>query len=264
VEILFHKMQGAQNEFIVVDRRQCDLPDELAPLVQHLCDAETGIGADGVIFFAPGQQVDMHMYFFNPDGSEVDFCGNGARCLAWLSVHLGLSKQKIRIQTGAGTIDAELINQEVQLTLGHFNPPLLDVKLSEKMSVDVIQIGVPHAVLWVDQMDHIDLDIMGPQIRSHAHFASEGTNANWATYDEEGVIHMRTYERGVEGETLACGSGAVAVAITAVKRSYSHFPVTVICAGGDRLIVDLVGDEITLRGGAVLEYSGVWKNGIRL
>ena len=169
------------------------------------------------------------MYFFNPDGYEVDFCGNGARCLAWLCAEIGLSNHKLSIQTRAGVMTAEVIGPEVILTLGHVDQPLLNVTLSEEMRVDVVQAGVPHAVLWCDQLDHIDLNKVGYSIRSHTHFAPQGINANVATYDEKGIIYMRTYERGVERETLACGSGAVAVAMSAVERGYSHFPVSLMC-----------------------------------
>ena len=264
MDIPFYKMHGAQNEFVLIDRRQQGLPEVYTTLVQHLCDPKKGLGADGVIFFEPGKAVDVCMYFFNPDGHEVDFCGNGARCLAWLCAEVGLSKKQLSIQTRAGVMAAEVLDQEVILTLGQVERLVLDVTLSEEMKVDVIQAGVPHAVLWSDQLDQIDLNIVGPYIRSHTHFAPEGINANVATYDKEGVIYMRTYERGVERETLACGSGAVAVAMCALERGYSHFPISVMCAGGDRLIVDRQQDNITLQGGAVLEYSGVWKHGTRL
>ena len=158
MEIPFYKMHGAQNEFVLIDGRQQDLPKADTALVQQLCDPKKGVGADGVIFFKPGGATDVCMYFFNPDGYEVDFCGNGARCLAWLCAEIGLSKHKLSIQTRAGVMTAEVIGPEVILTLGHVDQPLLNVTLSEEMRVDVVQAGVPHAVLWCDQLDQIDLN----------------------------------------------------------------------------------------------------------
>ena len=174
MDIPFYKMHGAQNEFVLIDRRQQGLPEVYTTLVQHLCDPKKGLGADGVIFFEPGKAVDVCMYFFNPDGHEVDFCGNGARCLAWLCAEVGLSKKQLSIQTRAGVMAAEVLDQEVILTLGQVERLVLDVTLSEEMKVDVIQAGVPHAVLWSDQLDQIDLNTVGPYISVAQPFFSRG------------------------------------------------------------------------------------------
>ena len=224
----------------------------------------TGIGCDGFLLIQSSTAADVRMRFINPDGGEVDMCGNGARCVARFAYELGIAPKQMKIQTGAGVVKAEVMGKQVQLDLTAPKHLQTGVGLGLDWTVDFIDTGVPHAVAWVDDPAEVDILAWGAHLRGHALFGPEGTNANFARVEEDGSITSRTYERGVEAETLACGTGAAAVATIASARGWVNSPVTVHCAGGFDLVIHSVPGAVTLTGSAEFVFDGEVEYGDRL
>jgi diaminopimelate epimerase len=216
----FVKMQGSGNDFVVI-RQKGVLP------VEKICDRRFGVGADGVLRMGSSQKADVRMRIFNADGSEAEMCGNGARCLALYFSGVA-QKKKFRIETNAGILDAVVDGTRVKL---HMTDPT-DLKLDVKVAVgnqifdaDFINTGVPHTVIEVDSLDGVPVQKLGRAIRRHDVFKPAGTNVNFVKIISEDRIRVRTYERGVEDETLACGTGSVASAIiAALNHAPEGFP----------------------------------------
>ncbi|MFH0940678.1 MAG: diaminopimelate epimerase [Candidatus Omnitrophota bacterium] len=217
------KMQGSGNDFVVVESRQSSLISR--QLIIKMCDRKYGIGADGVLLLEKTNKADIRMRIFNADGSEAEMCGNGARCAA-LYVSHGFStsgrKKRVTIETKAGILEAFVKGEIIKLKM---TDPL-DVKLGMKIhaggkecEVDYINTGVPHAVVKVADLSRINVRAMGRAIRRHEIFGPAGTNVDFIKVTDTDHILVRTYERGVEDETLACGTGSVASAIVAVLGS---------------------------------------------
>ena len=239
--IAFWKMAGAGNDFILVDNRSGTLDSDLAHAARRLSDRKHSIGADGLILLESSQAADIRMRIFNPDGSEAQMCGNGVRCLAKFSVDNRITKNPLKIETIAGVIGAEVKNNGLVrakmgdptgLRLG-FN---LEV-LGKRMDLNFINTGVPHAVLLTDSLEDIDVFTLGRAIRRHSSFAPEGTNANFISVRHDNSLHIRTYERGVEDETLSCGTGATAAALVAASLKGFESPVVVTPKSGESLKV---------------------------
>ncbi|MFH1460710.1 MAG: diaminopimelate epimerase [Candidatus Omnitrophota bacterium] len=206
----FTKMVASGNDFIIYDNRRVSLKNasELAVL---LCARTTGIGADGLILIEKSKRADFKMRIFNPDGSEAEMCGNGIRCAA-----LYKSKKNVVIETLAGILKAELKENAIKVKMT--NP--YDLQLNLNLNIDgkihqvnFINTGVPHAVSFVENLEATRVKLIGRLIRYHRDFEPEGTNVNFAKIIDQGEIALRTYERGVEAETLACGTGSVAAGL---------------------------------------------------
>ncbi len=261
--IKFTKMEGAANDFIVVDNRKGDFPAR-TKTIQFLCDRKRGIGSDGILLVEPSKVADFRMRFFNPDGGEVDMCGNGARCISRFAYELGVARKHTRFETAAGIIEAWLEKDEVRIQLSEPKDQNLyeQVRLNDgEHTVHLINTGVPHAVLFVRDLAKVAVDKLGAEIRYHKDFQPEGTNANFAKIDGKHAIDVRTYERGVEGETDACGTGVVASAIVSHLVLKTFPPIRVKTRGGDVLEVDFKrGDkgvhEVTLKGPAQFVFEG--------
>jgi diaminopimelate epimerase len=208
-------MTGAGNDFILMDARRH--PSLLhVPFVPKVCDRKFGVGADGVLLLTRSKKADVGMRIFNADGSEAEMCGNGARCLA-LHHFLRSNKKKFSIETGAGILQARVAGP-ASVTLRMTDPA--DIRLGQKVrlgheTVDVafINTGVPHAVVEVEDLEGVPVVRLGRSIRRHAIFKPAGTNVDFIRVHDRQRIDIRTYERGVEDETLACGTGSVAGAI---------------------------------------------------
>ncbi len=264
MKISFTKMHGAGNDFIMVDDRATTFPMEDKAFIERISSRRTGIGCDGIILLQPshvlgkveGETVDLRMRFINPDGGEQDMCGNGARCIARLAFDLGIAPAGMKIETGAGIVRAEVLGDLIRLDLTDPTDLELGVAVDLEWPVDFANTGVPHAVAWVDDVQAIDLPKLGKLIRGHEMFAPNGTNANFARVEVDGTLSMRTYERGVEEETLACGTGAAAVAVLAAEHGWVKLPVPVHCAGGHDLVVNTACGKTTLTGGAEYVYDG--------
>ena len=207
-KIKFTKMVGSGNDFIVIEGRPTG---SLSGLAKTLCDRRRGIGADGVLLLSRCKQADLRMRIFNADGSEAQMCGNGARCAAFFS-----NRKKVRLLTGAGVIPACVCANKVKIQLTTPREVKLDIPLrvnGRLLKVNFINTGVPHVVVFVNGIEKIDLMHIGSSIRNHQAFLPQGTNVNFVQEKDKNFIVIRTYERGVEGETLACGTGSTAAAL---------------------------------------------------
>ncbi len=265
MKIEFTKMHGAGNDFIMVDDRTCwTFPVDDKAFIERIASRRTGIGCDGIILLQPSDTADFRMRFINPDGGEQDMCGNGARCIARLAFDRGIAGAGMKIETGAGIVHAEVLDDLIRLDLTDPVDLRLNLETGLEWNVDFLNTGVPHAVAWVEDVQAVDLPVFGRALRYHTLFKPEGTNANVARVEADGTLSMRTYERGVEAETLACGTGAAAVAVLAAERGWVNLPVPVHCAGGHDLVINTVCGITTLTGGAEHVFDGEIEYGNRV
>ena len=264
----FFKMSGSGNDFILIDNRDKSLTVEnIAEFVRTVCERKVSVGADGLIIIENSRRADFRWRFFNADGSEVDMCGNGARCAARFAYIRGIAKEKMSFETGAGIINAEVRGDVVKLKLTEPQAMKINIliMLEERpLEVSFINTGVPHCVLFVNGLDRYDVFNMGRKIRYHKEFQPEGTNANFMEVIDRHTIRIRTYERGVEDETLACGTGAVASALISSSRGLVESPVDVRVKSGETLKIyfqkmDQGFEDIYLEGKANVVYEGrIW------
>ena len=270
--IPFLKMQGAANDFVVVDHRAPFLPATdagLEPLVRRLCDRRRGVGADGVLLLERGNDVDFAMRYYNADGRPADFCGNGARCLARLALDLGLgSGGEVRFHTAVGVQRARRGDDGKGIEL-HFGvvqgpgPAEIVEAMGRGFTGRRALTGVPHFVVPVERVEWVPVKEWGSALRHHATFGPAGTNVDFIARLAPGRVAMRTYERGVEDETLACGSGAMASALWAIAEGDVP-PIAIVTAGGDELWVSVrpgphgAGWDVRLTGPAEVVYRGEW------
>ncbi|MFH1656080.1 MAG: diaminopimelate epimerase [Candidatus Omnitrophota bacterium] len=207
-KINFTKMVASGNDFIVVD----ELKTNLHSLARRVCERKTGVGADGLLTIKKKKAGHFNMRIFNPDGSEAEMCGNGARCLA-LYVNRKFKLKKLDLHTKSGIIEANVNKDTVKIKMSHPRDCSLDISvvLSQRdIKVNYIDTGVPHSVIFVEGLNLIDVVNIGREIRHHRKFQPRGTNVDFVEIYDKDLIGVRTYERGVENETLACGTGAVA------------------------------------------------------
>ncbi len=272
-DIRFVKMTGAGNDFIVIDNREGCLPEAgRGERLAAWCRRRLDIGADGVLLLEPPRSTTTHfrMRYYNADGREAESCGNGARCLARFAYLIGAAPARMAFDTLAGPYRAEVLEGgDVML---HLAPPRrlrqglpISIEPLALERIDAIDTGVPHAVVFVRGLGEVNVDRWGREIRHHPLFAPDGTNVNFAEPLPDGRIAVRTFERGVEAETLACGTGAVAVALLAALKGLAEPPVVIQTSGGPTLIVDFALDAsedgpiftgVRLRGEARLVYEG--------
>ena len=264
IMLRFTKMNGAGNDFILIDNRMGDVRLDRSQIAQ-LCDRHRGIGADGILLLEkPGNRADFRMRYFNADGGEAEMCGNGARCFARFANKVAAAKEKISFETQAGLISAELKGDSV--TLGMTEPADLRLHLElgiagENKTVHFINSGVPHVVIPVVNIEDVDVRHEGAAVRYHKIFSPSGTNVNFMEKRGAKKIAIRTYERGVEDETLACGTGIVASALIFGATEGCHGPITVLPRGGDELQVgfETVAGRfcnVTLTGPAQFVFEG--------
>ncbi|MFT4546330.1 MAG: diaminopimelate epimerase [Verrucomicrobiales bacterium] len=261
----FTKMNGAGNDFVVVDNRDNAIQLSKAQ-IENVCDRHRGVGADGFLAVEPSEKgSDYRMRYYNADGGEAEMCGNGARCFGRYANRLqGGNAQKISFETIAGVIEATFEAENVRIQLSEpFDLQLnTEIELGGKLTkVHSVNTGVPHAVVIVDDIANVDIVPQGGAVRHHEHFAPAGTNANFMMQLSSDSIAIRTYERGVENETLACGTGMVANAIIHNQLTNAQPPINVRVAGGDILLVDFERDgdqykNVTLTGPADFVFEG--------
>lgn len=263
-KIPFTKAVATGNDFIIVDNRACVIKGSPAELAKKVCDRKYSIGADGLLVLEASKKCDFRMRIFNPDGSEAEMCGNGSRCIALYAMAKKIAKNEMTIDTIAGVLNASVKADTVRVRL---TPPK-DIKWNLCLminkcpyKVNFIDTGVPHVVHFVEDLESIDVKNLGSHMRSHGEFSPEGTNANFVKVVDKHNIKIRTYERGVEDETLACGTGAVASAVIAAEAEKLASPITVETTGGERLKVYfeiIEGDfkNVYLEGKAKLVFEG--------
>ncbi len=236
----FTKMNGAGNDFVMLDNRDGQLQLDQAAIAK-LCDRHRGVGGDGLLMVEPAQAgADFRMRYYNADGGEAEMCGNGARCFGRFAGRLSGRTEAVSFETIAGVITARLLGDNVQIEMSEPQSLQLQTPLDvagESHTIHFLNTGVPHAVAFVDDLDAVNVRQLGAGLRYHPHFAPKGTNANFAKRIDAQTIAIRTYERGVEDETLACGTGMVASALIFHELTSAPSPVKVQVRGGDTLEV---------------------------
>lgn len=265
MRIAFTKMNGAGNDFVLIDNRGESIRLS-GRQVRRLCDRQRGVGADGLLLLEPNLNgtADWRWRFFNSDGVSAEMCGNGARCFAAFVRNLTRPPAGISFETPAGIVRATFVNGLVKVTL----PTPRGLQLHQSLPVNGLELiahslhtGVPHAVVFVEDADKAMTEERGRAIRSHPRFAPAGTNVNFVEILRPGSLRVRTYERGVEGETLACGTGAAAAAMIASRIRHIPPPISVKVRGGDFLTIDFKTtesgfDAVQLTGPAETVFTG--------
>lgn len=261
----FTKMNGAGNDFVMLDNRDGSLALTEVQIAR-LCDRHRGVGADGLLLVEkPETETGFRMRYYNADGREAEMCGNGARCFArFVDKIAGAEHGTVDFETPAGAISATLRGDQVSLAMSQPGPFADGVELDaagENLTVYSINTGVPHAVVLVEDLDGTDVHRLGAALRHHHHFQPRGTNVNFVRQLGPQDLAIRTYERGVEAETLACGTGVVASALTLAALTGAGSPVRVLVKGGDTLSVDFLraGDgfsHVVLTGPADFVFEG--------
>lgn len=264
-KIEFMKMSGTGNDFIIVDNRDGKLPEEkLSHTAQRACRRRESAGADGMIFVTGSDKYDFAWRFFNSDGSEAGMCGNGSRCVARYALLKGIAGNSMTFNTLAGPISAEVSGRIVRVLMPVPTGlrPDIDLPLEPGWkSAGFVNTGVPHAVVLVEDIESIPVEEQGRAIRYNSMFGPEGTNANFMSVKDINSLYVRTYERGVENETLACGTGAMASSLIADIKGIVNSPVSVITRGGEELKIyfdrkDSKFTSVWLEGGTSIIYSG--------
>ncbi len=230
MRIPFVKYHGAGNDFILIDDRQLCFPIFQCGLIPALCRRSLGIGADGLILLQPSSRADFQMRIFNSDGSEPKMCGNGIRCLIAFIRKLGWENSTCMVETGGGVLQCHIKNSAIGIYLGYprtlFKEHFLEAG-GNCFTIDVIDTGVPHGVVFVEDLNAVHFVNVARPIRFHPQFSPEGINVNFAQVLPDRSVAVRTYERGVEEETLSCGTGAAAVGWLAAQRLSSSQPIQI-------------------------------------
>jgi diaminopimelate epimerase len=253
-KIPFLKMSGAGNDFIVIDNRAGLVPEPAGALAARLCARRDAIGADGLLLLEKSGRADFRMRYYNADGSEADMCGNGARCISRFALLCGAAKQEMRFENLAGDFKS-LVDQAGQVALDMTAPhsEALNLRI-EQDGLDLLghslNTGVPHLVLEWPGLSAAPVVALGRKLRHHAAFAPKGTNVNFVEVTGPQSLKIRTYERGVEDETLACGTGSVAAAILMARAGRVKAPVTLTTLSGGQLEV-----RFTLQGGQAVDVQ---------
>lgn len=251
--MVFYKYQGTGNDFVMIDDREEVLLFKDLTVIKALCDRKFGIGADGLILIRNHSAFDFEMIYFNADGSQ-SMCGNGARCAVAFAAFLGIISQKTQFLAIDGPHDALILGNQIELKMGDVS---VLTKVGEEFFVDT---GSPHHIKFVKNVKEYPVFESGKTIRYDPRYFSEGTNVNFVEKMSQDVIFVRTYERGVEDETLSCGTGVTAAALAfALNRSSATIQIKTL--GGDlsvRFSSDDVGGfkDIWLIGPAIQVYSG--------
>ena len=263
--IEFYKMSGSGNDFIIIDNRDLSLNvGDLPAFARKVCAHKISVGADGLFLIEASNTVDFKWQFFNSDGSMAEMCGNGSRCVARYAYLKGIAGKKMSFETLAGIISAEVNDDVVKVRLTDPSPLRIaqTIMLNDREYIlDFIDTGVPHAIAFIDSVETCAVVGTGRQIRHHEHFAPRGTNADFAEVLNRHKMKVRTYERGVEDETLACGTGVVASVLAAAGRGLVETPVDVTVQSGETLRIYFTRQddrfcEIYLEGKVKIIYHG--------
>ena len=244
--IRFHKYHGTGNDFIIIDNRDGKLfltTEQIA----FLCDRHFGIGSDGLMFLENSDHADFKMRYFNSDGNEGSMCGNGGRCIVAFANKLEMVKKYFVFDAIDGLHHAELSDSEIRLKMN-------DVDGIEKIGNDFfLNTGSPHYVRWATNINSIDVFKEGREIRYNERFNKTGTNVNFIELSED-LLHIRTYERGVENETLSCGTGTVAAAIVStIGEDNDTFSILVKTSGGSL--------NVCFNKASSTKFTDIWLNG---
>jgi len=235
-KIEFYKMSGSGNDFIIVDNRDKIVDEtDLVNFIVKVCRRKMSVGADGFILVENTEGADFKWRFFNSDGSVAEMCGNGARCVARFAYLTGIAGPEMSFETGAGIVEARVAGESVKIKMTDPSDLKTDYTLELKdrsISFSSINTGVPHVVMVTDTLDDVEVVKMGREVRFHDMFAPAGTNVNFICPIKDDTIGIRTYERGVEDETLACGTGSVAGALIMARKMKIDAPINVLTRSG--------------------------------
>ena len=260
----FYKLHGCGNDFIIVDIRSLSLSlEEMEQYTRTLCTPHFSIGADGMVFIDTSHEegVAYKWHFYNSDGCRAEMCGNASRCVAYLAEHLGIAPKEHSFETDAGRIHV-LVDRDSRTVRSQLTPPHsieYDKELVYKgktYTYHTVNTGVPHVVIFVDDISNIPVAELGAFIRYHHNFAPSGTNVNFVEVRSREDIYIRTYERGVEAETYACGTGAVASVVIAHGQGMVAESTNVHTLSGECLTISLEGKDVFLKGPVAYVYSG--------
>lgn len=260
MKLEFYKYQGAGNDFVMLYDPKAALTLS-TDQVRHLCDRRYGIGADGLIVLRPSTIAHFQMQYYNSDGSKNTFCGNGGRCIALFAHDLGLVPDIMDFEASDGVHRAEILSAATHTDTAQVSLMMQDVKRIERMGeATILHTGSPHYIAWVEDLAAVPVAQAGSDIRHWEVFESEGINVNFVQRTPAGLA-IRTYERGVEAETLACGTGITAAAIASTAGQLGDFDVSVQATGGS-LCVSFSKDtaatatNILLKGPACQVFAG--------
>ena len=233
--IPFARMHGSGNDFVVIDDRAGRLRPHRRVLTTALCDRRRGVGGDGLVLLSDGPAGHVVMNYINADGNDGEMCGNGAGCAVRRAWELGLFRgSETVLDTDAGAVGATIDGFRITLSMPDPTNERLNLSISTSEGTLLghgVDIGVPHVVLFVNDVSMANVAVLGPEVRHHALFP-RGCNVNWAARSGDNSFRMRTYERGVEAETLSCGTGATAIALMAYRLGLARSPVTIQATGG--------------------------------
>jgi len=255
MKLHFYKYQGTGNDFIMVDNRSSHFPKKDIQLIEKLCDRRFGIGADGLILLEQSQNQDFTMVYFNADGKEGSMCGNGGRCLVAFAKQLGIISNETTFDAVDGLHYASIENEIVSLKM-------IDVtEIQVESEHSFLNTGSPHHISFCESVAAINIKKIGKKIRYGAPYFEKGTNVNFAEKIDSNSFKIRTYERGVEDETLACGTGATAVAIAAHQAKKTNHNIIKIEVLGGHLEVSFENEgtnytNVFLKGPAQFVFEG--------
>ena len=259
MKIKFQKFHGASNDFVIIDGHFLEKITSAA--IKRICDRKRGVGADGLIFVSKPKGKNVIFKFFNSDGNEADFCGNGLRC-ATMFCKLNYGISDVLFKTNSGICSTKFVSRKKILVEVPVNIKAQKIRFSGK-TLFFCDTGVPHTVIIVKNLKDIDVEKKGKIIRWHDFFSPAGTNVDFVEIISENKIFLRTYERGVEGETDACGSGACASALSLAIFANLQFPIDVITKSSDTLRIYLPEgknkdntDKLFLEGTAEFSFRG--------
>lgn len=262
--IPFSKMSGTGNDFIIIDNRDRLVEDDgLTEFIRNICRRKMSVGADGLILIESSDKADFRWRFFNSDGSPAEMCGNGARCAARFAYLNGIAGENLSFETEAGIINGQVKGGAVKVKI----PDPADLRLDYtvdleygSLTVSSVNTGVPHVVVMKDSVEEVDVFGLGREIRYHQAFAPAGTNVNFICQQKPGQLAIRTCERGVEDETLACGTGSIASALIASCKTDWTSPISLVTRSGESVTIHFresnhVFTDVYLEGDARIIYT---------
>ncbi len=275
-EIYFIKIHGAGNDFILIDNFENKYKFDLPKLARKVCPRRIGIGADGLLVIEKSKKADFKMRYLNADGTEVGMCGNGGRCISFYAFNnLLKNKKKLSFEALNKIYLAELVGKNIRLIMNNPTDFRTDLEIKHKntnIKFDFLNTGAPHVCIFtsknpiLNNKNFADMDIIdiGKFLRYHKYFSPEGTNVNFIKIRGVGNIDIRTYERGVEDETLSCGTGSIACGILSALRYNWKPPIVVNTLNKFKLIIDFKLhnnklSNVSLEGASQIVYSGIFK-----
>ncbi len=262
--ISFSKMSGTGNDFIIIDNRDRLVEDDgLTEFIRNICRRKMSVGADGLILIESSDKADFRWRFFNSDGSLAEMCGNGARCAARFAYLNGIAGENLSFETEAGIINGQVKGGAAKVKIPDPADLHLDYTVDLEygpLTVSSVNTGVPHVVVMKDSVEEVDVFGLGREIRYHEAFAPAGTNVNFICQQKPGQLAIRTYERGVEDETLACGTGSIASALIASCKTDWTSPISLVTRSGESVTIHFresnhVFTDVYLEGDARLIYT---------